>query len=135
MPFTGEVDISIVNIALMAGSLLLMFLVFCDLLLSVLTFLTPCCDVCYDFRIIKMFGSSLPPVFVGGFMSNLRYLCLLRHSSVQHILCCVFALFVIVLCLVYLVLPVSVDGSFAIASSVFSNVYLLNTLFILFSHG
>jgi hypothetical protein len=22
-------------------------------------------------------------------MSNLRYLCLLRHSSVQHILCCV----------------------------------------------
>jgi hypothetical protein len=47
---------------------------------------------------------------------------------------CVFVLFVIVPCLVYLVLPVSLDGSFAIASSVFSNVYLLNTLFILFSH-
>ena len=68
-------------------------------------------------------------------MSNLRYLCLLRHSSVQHILCWVFALFVIVLCLVYLVLPVSLDGTFVIASSVFSNVYLLNILLILFSHG
>jgi hypothetical protein len=68
-------------------------------------------------------------------MSNLRYLCLLRHSSVQHILFCVFVLFVIVLCLVYLVLPVSLDGSFVIASSVFSNIYLLNSLFILISHG
>jgi hypothetical protein len=65
-------------------------------------------------------------------MSNLRYLCLLRHSSVQHILCCVFVLFVIVLCLVYLV---SLDDPFVIASSVFSNVYLLNTLFILINHG
>jgi hypothetical protein len=113
----------------MMGSLLLMFLSFCVLLLYVLTFLIPCCDVRYDFRIITMFGSSLSPV---GFMSNLRYLCLLRHSSVQHILCCI--LFVIVLCLVYLVLPVSLDGSFAIASSVFSTIYLFNTLFILISH-
>ena len=82
-----------------------------------------------------MFGSSLSPVICRtvGFMSNLRYLCLLRHSSIQHILCCV--LFVIVLCLVYLVLPVSLDVSFANASSVFSNIYLLNTLFILISHG
>ena len=48
---------------------------------------------------------------------------------------CVFVLLVIVLCLVYLVLPVSLDGSFVIASSVFSNIYLLNTLLILISHG
>ena len=111
------------------------FLVFCVLLLCVLTFLIPCCDVRYDFRIVTMFGSSLPPVVCRrvGFMSNLRYLCLLRHSSIQHILCCV--LFVIVLCLVYLVLPVSLDGSFVIASSVFSNVYLLSTLLILISLG
>jgi hypothetical protein len=34
-------------------------------------------------------------------MSYLRYLCLLTHSGVQHILCCVFVLFVFVLCLVY----------------------------------
>ena len=27
-----------------------------------------------------------------------RYLCLLAHSGVQHILCCVFALYVFVLC-------------------------------------
>ena len=32
----------------------------------VFTFWVPCCDVRYDFRIQKMFGSSLPPLFVGG---------------------------------------------------------------------
>ena len=31
-------------------------------------------------------------------MSYLRYLCLLAHSGVQHILCCVFGLFFVVLC-------------------------------------
>jgi hypothetical protein len=31
-------------------------------------------------------------------VSYLRYLCLLAHSGVQHILCCVFALFFFVLC-------------------------------------
>jgi hypothetical protein len=31
-------------------------------------------------------------------MSYLRYLCLLAHSDVQHILCCVFVLFFFVLC-------------------------------------
>ena len=30
-------------------------------------------------------------------MSYLRYLCLFANSGVQHILCCVFALFVLVL--------------------------------------
>jgi hypothetical protein len=40
-------------------------------------------------------------------MSYLRYLCLFAHSGVQHILCCVFAFFVFVLCLVYPILPVS----------------------------
>jgi hypothetical protein len=32
-------------------------------------------------------------------MSHLRYLCLFMHSGVQHILCCVFALFFFVLCI------------------------------------
>ena len=41
-------------------------------------------------------------------MSYLRYLCLFAHSGVQHMLCCVFALFLFVLCFVYLMLPVSV---------------------------
>jgi hypothetical protein len=31
-------------------------------------------------------------------MSYLRYLCLFAYSGVQHILCCVFALFSFVLC-------------------------------------
>jgi hypothetical protein len=38
-------------------------------------------------------------LFVGGLMSYLRYLCLLAYSGVQHILGCVFALFIFVLCL------------------------------------
>ena len=44
-----------------------------------------------------MFGSSLRQV-VCMLMSYLRYLCLLAHSGVPHILCCVFALFFVVLC-------------------------------------
>jgi hypothetical protein len=50
-------------------------------------------------------------------MSYLRYLCLFVHSVVQHILCCVFALFFFVM------LPVSLDCPFWIAPSVFFNVY------------
>ena len=45
-----------------SGSVLIIFLVFCIVLLCVLTFWIPCCDVHYDFRIKTMFGSSLPPV-------------------------------------------------------------------------
>jgi len=40
-------------------------------------------------------------LFVGGLMPCLRYLSLFAHSSVQQVLCCVFILFVFVLCLVY----------------------------------
>ena len=40
-------------------------------------------------------------------MFLLPYLCLFAHSGVQHIVCCVFALFIIRL--VYPVLPVSLD--------------------------
>jgi hypothetical protein len=47
----------------------------------------------YDFCIKMMFGS-----FVWYLMPYLRYLCLFTHSGVQHILCCVFVLFVFVLC-------------------------------------
>ena len=75
-----------------------------------------CCDVRYDFLINAMFGSSLPPLFVGGLMFYLCCLCLFAHSGIQHILCCVF------LRLVYPVLPVSLDCPFFIAPSVFSNV-------------
>jgi hypothetical protein len=44
-------------------------------------------------------------------MSYLRYLCLLAHSGVQHILCCAFRR------LVYPMLTVSLDKSFRIAPS------------------
>ena len=33
---------------------------FCTII--VFTFYVPCCDVCYDFRMKTMFGSSLPPI-------------------------------------------------------------------------
>ena len=33
--------------------------------------------------------------FVGQLMSYLRYLCLFSYSGAQHILCCVFVLFVL----------------------------------------
>ena len=52
-------------------------------------------------------------------MSYLLYLCLLAHSGVQHILCCVF------LRLVCPMLQVSLDCPFLIAPSVLSNVYLM----------
>ena len=99
------------------------------------------------------FVLSVTVIFVGNIcqsqlMSFLRYLCLFAYSSVQHILCCVFALFFVVLCtlccqflwivhfwlpfryfltfiyLMYPMLPVSLDCPFLIAPSVFSNVYL-----------
>jgi len=40
-------------------------------------------------------------LFIGGLLSYLRYLCLFAYSGVQHILCCVFALFVFALCILY----------------------------------
>jgi hypothetical protein len=48
--------------------------------------------------------------------------CLFADSSLQHILCCICCF----VCprLVCLLLPVSLDCPFLIASSVFSNVYL-----------
>jgi hypothetical protein len=55
-------------------------------------------------------------------------LCLFMYSGVQHILLVfcvvVFLSWSCVLCLVYMVLPVSMDCPFLIASSVFSDVYL-----------
>ena len=47
------------------------------------------------------------------------YLCLFTCGGVQHMLCCVFVFFVL-----FSKLPVSLDCSFLIAPSIFSNVYL-----------
>ena len=47
--------------------------------LFVLTFLVPCCGARYHFHIETMFGSSLPPLFVGGSCLNcpIVFLCVL----------------------------------------------------------
>jgi hypothetical protein len=60
-------------------------------------------------------------VFVGELMSCLCSFCLLRSSGVQHVLCCVFDLFVFVLlcCQFFWIVH------FCIALSVFSNDYLV----------
>jgi hypothetical protein len=58
-------------------------------------------------------------------MSYLSQLCLFAHSAVQHILC--YFCFVCFR-LVYLVVPYSLDCLFLIAPSVFSNVYLMQSL-------
>jgi hypothetical protein len=46
----------------LVGSVLLIFLVFCVVILCVFTFRVPCCDVRYDFHIQTMFRSSLTAV-------------------------------------------------------------------------
>ena len=64
-----------------------------------------------------MSSSSLPPVVCRMSSCLIYVICLIARSGVQHILCVVF------LCLVYLMLPVSLDCPFFIALLVFSNVY------------
>ena len=52
--------------------------------------LIPSCDIHQDFRLKTMFDQSYLQLFVEGLMSYLRYLCLVAHGGVQHILHCVF---------------------------------------------
>ena len=89
---------------------------FCVVLLCVFLFFVPCCDVCYDFRIKRSSVRLFLQLFIGGLMSYLHGLYLFGHSGVQHILCCVFCF--VCLCLMYPILPVSLDCSFLIAPSV-----------------
>jgi hypothetical protein len=64
-------------------------------------------------------------------MCYLCYFCLLVYGSVQHIVLCFCFVF---LCLVCPMLPVSLDCSFLITPSVFSNVYLvLNCILLILS--
>ena len=78
-----------------------------------------------EFRVVikisaqKLWSVRLYLLCVGGTMSYLRCLRLFAHGGVQHILCCAFALFLFVLCLLH----VALDCPFVIASSVFSNMY------------
>ena len=79
-------------------SVLLIFLVFCFVLIWAYTFWVPCCDVRYDVPIKRCSVRVYLQLFVAVLVSYLCYLCLFAHSGVQHILCCVFVLFVFVLC-------------------------------------
>ena len=74
------------------------FYIFCVVLICVVTFWVPCCDVRYDFSIKQCSVRFYPQLDVRGLVSYLHYLCLLAHSGVKHILCCAFALFFFVLC-------------------------------------
>jgi hypothetical protein len=81
---------------IIGGSVMLFLLVCCvDLLL---TFWLPCCDLRFDDRLKRWSIQPHLKLFVGGFMSYLRYWCLLVHSGVQHILCCVCGMFIFVFC-------------------------------------
>jgi len=69
-------------------------------------------------------------LFVVGLMSYLRYLYLFAYSGVQHILCCVFVLFVFVWCTLYCQFLWIVH--FWLPLSVFFNVYLFYYINIVF---
>ena len=103
------------------GIVLLISLVFCVVLLCVFTFIVPCSDVRYDFRIKTMFSSPLPPVvcrradvLITLFVFACVYWCVLFCFSSSCVLCARCCRFLwIVHCL--------------ISPSVFSNACLAHT--------
>ena len=64
------------------GSVFLIFLIFCVVLLCVLTFVVPCFDVRYDIHIKEMFYSSLPPVVCMTAHVLLCFLCVCGGSNI-----------------------------------------------------
>jgi len=109
------------SLGFMVGSVLLIFLLLCIVLLCVFTFWVPNCDVIYDFRIKPIFDSSWPPV-------------VWRRSHVLFPLCVFVRVYwcptdiVLYFCFIFLrlvcpMLPVFLDCQLLIVPSVFSNVY------------
>ena len=74
------------------------------------------CILCNDIYPIRVVFRSISCLMC--------FMCLFVHSGVHHMLCCVvfFVLFFFVLCLVFPMLPVSLDWPFLIVPSVFSDV-------------
>ena len=95
------------------GSILLIFLVFCVVLLCVFMFRVPCCHVQYDDRMKTMFGSSLATVVCRRahvlFMLFVFVSVLWYPTHIALSFCFVF------LHLVYSMLQVSLDCPFLIA--------------------
>ena len=87
------------------------------------TFQVPCCYVRYDFGIKTMFGSSLPPVVVGWFLFTLFVF--------VYVLWCPTHICFVFLRLVYHIY-VSLDCPFLIAPLLFSNVYLILLILLIF---
>jgi hypothetical protein len=83
----------------LVGSMLFIFLFFCVVLLCVITFWVLCCDTSYDFRIKTMFDSSFPSVVCR--MAHVLFTLCGCYSGIQHILCCGFFSFFVVLCTIY----------------------------------
>ena len=87
----------------------------------------------FEFHIVMSVANStadkqcsvrrFPQLFLRGCVSYVRYLCLLACGGVQHILCCVFALFFFVFCASF-----SGLSFFVVVPSVFSNAYLIITI-------
>jgi len=72
------------------GSVLLIVLVFCVVLLYFATFRVSCYDVRYDFRIKTMFGSSLPQVVCKKGASLINVICVCLHNVVSNAYCVLF---------------------------------------------
>ena len=94
-------------------------------------FWIPCCDVTTTLTVTisKLKRCSVRLYlhwFIGGIMYYLRYLCLLAHSGVLHILWCF-----VCLRLVYPVLPVSLNFPFLIVHSV--SLTFIQSIFIFLS--
>ena len=85
------------------GSVLLIFLVFCVVLLFVFAFLIQCCDVRYFFALKRCLVFLDPQLFVGGLVSYLRYIfvvvCVKVVSNTYGVV--LFGLVVFVLWIVY----------------------------------
>jgi hypothetical protein len=115
-----------VHSVFLVRSVLLIFLIFCVLLLCVFTFWVPCCDVRYDFRIKTMFCSYLSPaVCRRAHILSTLFVFVSTWCCPTHIM--------LSFCFVFrgLMLPVSLDCPFLIALSVFLtciHYYLYNSV-------
>jgi hypothetical protein len=108
---------------ILMGSVLLIFLVFCLVLLCVRV-LSSCSDVRYDFRIRTIFGSSLPPVVC------LIYVILLCVFTFR-VLCCDVRFVFTSSCLSYLRYPIMC--LYVPSSVLWCSVRLYFQLFVLFT--
>ena len=85
-------------IGVLASKTLKLFLLpICRLWTYLMNVILKACSI--YFKVNKLFSvRRYLQLFVGALLSYLRYLCLFGHSGGQHILCCVFVLYFVVLC-------------------------------------